>query len=60
MLVFEGWDAAGKGGVIRRITGALDARDYQRRTDRGAHATRSTRTITCGASGGACRAPGGS
>jgi polyphosphate:AMP phosphotransferase len=29
ILVFEGWDAAGKGGAIRRITGALDARDYQ-------------------------------
>jgi len=29
ILVFEGWDAAGKGGAIRRITGALDARDYE-------------------------------
>jgi len=29
VLVFEGWDAAGKGGVIRRITGALPARDYR-------------------------------
>ena len=29
ILVFEGWDAAGKGGSIRRITAALDARDYQ-------------------------------
>lgn len=29
ILVFEGWDAAGKGGIIRRITSALDARDYQ-------------------------------
>jgi polyphosphate kinase 2 (PPK2 family) len=28
MVVFEGNDAAGKGGSIRRITGALDARDY--------------------------------
>ncbi len=27
--VFEGADAAGKGGGIRRITGALDARHYQ-------------------------------
>lgn len=26
ILVFEGWDAAGKGGAIRRVTGALDAR----------------------------------
>jgi polyphosphate:AMP phosphotransferase len=29
VLVFEGWDAAGKGGAIRRITAALDARDYK-------------------------------
>jgi len=29
ILVFEGWDAAGKGGAIRRITRALDARNYQ-------------------------------
>jgi polyphosphate:AMP phosphotransferase len=29
IMVFEGWDAAGKGGAIRRITGALDARWYQ-------------------------------
>ena len=29
ILVFEGADAAGKGGAIRRITGALDARQYQ-------------------------------
>jgi polyphosphate:AMP phosphotransferase len=27
-LVFEGWDAAGKGGAIRRITAAMDARDF--------------------------------
>jgi polyphosphate:AMP phosphotransferase len=29
VVVFEGNDAAGKGGAIRRITGALDARRYQ-------------------------------
>ena len=29
ICVFEGSDAAGKGGSIRRITAALDARDYQ-------------------------------
>jgi polyphosphate:AMP phosphotransferase len=28
VLVFEGMDAAGKGGAIRRITSALDARSY--------------------------------
>ena len=29
ILVFEGPDAAGKGGAIRRITNALDPRNYQ-------------------------------
>lgn len=29
ILVFEGWDAAGKGGAIRRMTAALEARQYQ-------------------------------
>ncbi len=29
ILVFEGPDAAGKGGAIRRITAPLDARNYQ-------------------------------
>lgn len=29
VLVFEGWDAAGKGGVIRRLTQAMDAQDYR-------------------------------
>lgn len=29
VLVFEGADAAGKGGAIRRVTGALDARTYR-------------------------------
>lgn len=28
-VAFEGMDAAGKGGAIRRVTGALDARQYQ-------------------------------
>ncbi len=29
VLAFEGWDAAGKGGVIRRITRAMPARNYR-------------------------------
>jgi len=28
VIVFEGWDAAGKGGVIKRLTGKLDPRGY--------------------------------
>ena len=29
ILVFEGWDAAGKGGAIRRVAAALDSAAYQ-------------------------------
>jgi polyphosphate:AMP phosphotransferase len=29
IFVFEGWDAAGKGGAIRRLSSAIDARDYR-------------------------------
>lgn len=29
VIVFEGWDAAGKGGAIRRLTSAIDARLYR-------------------------------
>lgn len=29
VLVFEGWDAAGKGGVIRRLTRAMDAAHFR-------------------------------
>jgi AMP-polyphosphate phosphotransferase len=29
VIVLEGWDAAGKGGVIRRIIPAMDARNYR-------------------------------
>jgi len=29
IVVFEGWDAAGKGGAIRRAAAALDARHYR-------------------------------
>jgi polyphosphate:AMP phosphotransferase len=29
IMVFEGWDAAGKGGIIRRLTMPMDARHYR-------------------------------
>lgn len=29
ILAFEGWDAAGKGGAIKRVTEALDPRGYE-------------------------------
>ena len=39
LILFEGWDAAGKGGCIRRLTAPLDPRhfsvhQYQAPTDR--------------------------
>ncbi len=29
VMVYEGWDAAGKGGNIKRVTGALDPRGFE-------------------------------
>ena len=29
IIAYEGWDAAGKGGNIKRIAGALDPRGYE-------------------------------
>ena len=29
LLVFEGWDTAGKGGVVRRLGWALDPRSFK-------------------------------
>ncbi len=29
IVAYEGWDAAGKGGNIKRVTAAMDARDYK-------------------------------
>ena len=29
ILAFEGWDAGGKGGAIKRLTQALDPRGYE-------------------------------
>ncbi len=29
ILVFEGWDGAGKGGIIKRLAGGLDPRGYE-------------------------------
>ena len=29
IITYEGWDAAGKGGNIKRVTGALDPRGYE-------------------------------
>ncbi|NWP05756.1 polyphosphate kinase, partial [Escherichia coli] len=29
IIAFEGWDAAGKGGIIQRLTGEWDPRYYE-------------------------------
>ena len=29
VIMFEGWDASGKGGIIKRMTANLDPRYYQ-------------------------------
>ena len=52
ILVFEGNDAAGKGGTIRRVTSALDVRQLPDRSRRRAHRTKSAPSLPiCGASG---------
>ena len=51
MLVFEGWDAAGKGGAIRRVTGGARRARTTRSSRSRRRPTRSARTTTCGASG---------
>ncbi len=51
MLVMEGWDAAGKGGAIKRVTEHLDPRGFQVNPI-GAPAPRRNGTITCNVSGG--------
>jgi polyphosphate kinase 2 (PPK2 family) len=40
VAVFEGNDGAGKGGAIRRVTGALDARSVRQHSGRRAHRRR--------------------
>jgi polyphosphate kinase 2 (PPK2 family) len=59
IVVFEGPDAAGKGGSIRRVAGAMDA--VSTRSCRSRHRPRRSATSpTCGASGATCRGPAGS
>ncbi|NJM92666.1 MAG: polyphosphate kinase, partial [Rhodospirillaceae bacterium] len=54
VVVFEGMDAAGKGGTIRRLAWAMDPRSLK--VWRSGRRTRSRRaSTTCSASGPACR-----
>ena len=47
----EGWDAAGKGGAIKRVTEHLDPRGFQVNPI-GAPAPHENDTTTCNVSGG--------
>ena len=58
VAVFEGIDAAGKGGAIRRMTAALDAARTTGSSRSPRRPTRSARSPTCGASGATCRGMG--
>ena len=54
VIVFEGWDAAGKGGTIRRMSAVLDPRGFKVWPI--ARRARSRRSgTTCFASGSGCR-----
>ena len=56
IIAYEGWDAAGKGGNIKRITSALDPRGM--RCIRSQARSRMRRQdIICGVSGQDCRRP---
>ena len=50
VIVYEGWDAAGKGGNIKRLASALDPRGYEV-IPIAAPPTTSWPGITCGGSG---------
>ena len=51
MLVMEGWDAAGKGGAIKRVTEHLDPRGFQVTPIEHLHLMKNG-TIICNVSGG--------
>lgn len=51
MLVMEGWDAAGKGGAIKRVTEHLDPRGFQVTQLEHLHLMKNV-TIICNVSGG--------
>ena len=56
VVVFEGWDAAGKGGAIRRLTRAMEVQDYCV-VPVAAPTPEERPTITSGDSGAGCPRP---
>ena len=60
MIMYEGWDAAGKGGSIKRVAQALDARSYTTFPQSDTYEARtvapsSVALLDALAEGGACR-----
>ena len=55
IVVFEGWDAAGKGTIINRLTQALDPRGFKVHPDPRRPTKPSGCTPGCGGSGTSCR-----
>ena len=45
VIVLEGWDTAGKGGIVRRLGWALDPRSFKVISDRSAVAARTRPTL---------------
>ncbi len=58
VVVFEGWDASGKGGAIKRLVAPLDPRHVRVAQFAAPTATRSA-TTSSAASGRRCRAGAG-
>ena len=58
-VVFEGWDASGKGGAIKRLVDPLDPRHVARRRRSPRRRPTSCATTGSRASGRCCRAVGG-
>ena len=58
-VVFEGWDASGKGGALKRLVEPLDPRHVRVASVRGSDARRRSGTTSCGGSGRRCPASAG-
>jgi AMP-polyphosphate phosphotransferase len=56
VIVLEGWDTAGKGGIVRRLGWALDPRSFKVYPMRRRCRTNAADT-TCNAFGKSCRTP---
>ena len=58
-VVFEGWDASGKGGALKRLVENARSAPRAGGPVRGPHATTRSATTSSGASGPRCPAGGG-